>query len=296
VVWRGGPGSDICLRSIVASSGVLTSAGPTIMARTTTAAGDETIVGDVSGIIARAHGGLLCVMYADRFAGCAAAPQEINWYSSCTIDGTNLWGPATLVWHSDNYDACFGGNIGSPGNPVFTNDDGNGTFGFDIAPDGTLWAAVHESRTSIRVLNGGTDGASWTTSGPLGNSGTFGGADVGQPWLAVDLAGNVGLTYYRVTSAGSSELRRTFVVRDASAGTWSLPTPISDPFVPNLPAGAGSVGAIGEFQALTLVDPRQFVDVGQATGHNSFFAAWTETDPMDSTQYRIEGARIGVTP
>ena len=296
VVWRGGPGNDICLRSVQAGSGAIVSPGPTTLVPTTRLDGTNTIVGAVSGIIARAAGGLLCVMYADRFTGCSTTPQPINWYSTCSI-GASFWSAPSLVWHSDSFVSCFGANLGTSSAPTYLNDDANGTFGFDIAPNGVLWAAVHDTRTSIRVLNGGTSGGTWTTSGPLGSSTTtFGGTDVGQPWLTVDLAGRVGITYYQAsTSSTGTQITRMMAVLDS--GTWSLPTAVSQPFTPNMAALAvGGIGGIGEFQALTLIDPLQFVDPGQTVGRNSFFAAWTEIDPASTSQYRIEGARVGVMP
>lgn len=277
VLWRGGPGDTLCLRELHASPNTrqLTAPGPTI------AVPSVHVPGEVGPGIIRARGGVLYIVYPDRFNAPCNTPGEMNWYSIVSTDRGVTWQTPRLVYSTSTYDRCFASVHIPGGGTTYANDGGNGTFGFDVTQDQTLWVVVHDARNHLRVLRSTDFGMGWTTIYQLTSN------DVGQPWLSVDLAGDVAVTYYRVTDSGT-ELDRRALVLNAAANTWALPTAISGAFSPSYFAGIGQNGLLGEYQGSTLVDPSQF------PGEPSFFAIWTERDVSLGDVNRIEGARIAL--
>lgn len=82
-------------------------------------------------------------------------------------------------------------------------------------------------------------------------------------------------------------------VRGATSGAWSVPLAISPPFAQTLGAAFTS-GRIGEYQALTAIDPTQYpLPPGDTS---TFYAAWSEIDPAGTNVDRISGTRIMSVP
>ncbi len=294
VEWAGGlDANEICLRRVRAApaiscqnggtcanggctcGGSVTSPEATVQVPTGRAPQDPQI-GDV---IVRASGGNLFVMFGERFS-VSCGTQPMRWFLTVSSDDGASWSPRSTVLSAPSMNPCFGTL------PLGATANAGNIFDFDVAPDGTLWAAFHDIQNNIQVLASTTAGASWTTSFPRLATG---GAAVGQVGLAIDLDNNVAVTYYQQI-AGSGMLDRRVVVREAVSGVVSFPAVLSSPFTPNLVAAAGSAGRIGEYQGVTGSDPNAFSD------GNSFFAIWTETDPTNTNVYRIGGARFRVGP
>lgn len=272
IVWTGG--GQLCLRRVIADPTGLFPAvrsdGPTILVPHA----------DVGAVMVRAQDDVVYIMYSSRQVGTTCDVDSLAWYMTSSGDGGLSWSPSSLIHATNLYDPCIGSL------PVF--DTNNGNFGFDIAPDGTLWAAVHDTHNTIRVLRSVDGGSTWTTSSvPSGTA-----ANVGQPWLVTDLAGNVAVTYYRALPPSGTQLERWVAVRDAATGTWAPPLAISLPITPSIDAARGSVGRIGDYQGATAIGP-------EFDGAGSFYAVWTEDDsasPPFDPLYRIEGSRIEVAP
>lgn len=240
LVWAG-PQPRLCIRSVTAAAGTLT-AGPSLAAIPVVAAG-------FGAAIVRTFGLVVYVMYSEPIPGDCVS-NNIAWHITRSIDGGASWDfPGHVVYSTSTYNGCFAFAPVAGSSCAAANDCGAGTtcnmgvcaaiitdtaqgsFGFDVDPvTGVLWAAVHDGQTSIRVRTSNNAGTTWTDSGPLNNAATFGGSPVGHPWLAVDLVGNVAVTYYQATSADGTQVERRIAVRDAAVAQWSIPVAVSPSF------------------------------------------------------------------
>lgn len=272
ITWAGA--GSFCVRRVEAAR---TPTGTTLTPMDSSFHALDTIGPGVGAVVVRVDAGVGVpfVMYSDRQGnprpGCTS---PMNWYIT---DVTTAFSVSTPVFSAPSYDSCFG---------TLLDDTTNGNFDFDITPDGTFWAAVHDTRTSIRVLRSG-NGYDWVTDATPAN---LPGIDVGMPNIAVDLSGNVGTTFYQATSTAGTAFQRRIAIRDAAAGAWALSVAISNPpATPNPLAGSGGQRAWGDYQGMTLVDPADF-------GGNSFFGVWTEGNPANTQVDVIMGARVAVTP
>lgn len=257
----------LCVRRVFATpQHTLSSPGPTAVIAS----------GFPGDAMIRARGGIVWVMFADQFTiGCG--PTTMNYTMATSTDLGATW-TNHAVGGPTSFDPCFAG-IGGTTNA-------GSIFSFDVAADGTLYAAVVDTTTrgtTMRILHS-VNGDTWTTV----DYPATGGRETAQPWVTADRLGNVAVSFYEVDTSGA-QITRMVVLRDGSVGSWTLPTALSLPFTPN-PSAGFTDAVIGEYQGGTLIDP--IFSPG-----NSFFSVWTEADPsVSGATTRIEGARIGVTP
>lgn len=279
--------SNICIREMVAdpSTRTLDSSGPSIAVASTD--GDAII---------RASGADVYVMFANAFTvPPCGSPGTMSWTLAVSHDSGGTWASHSVAT-SNTFDPCFGASqLGQSGNA-------NAIFGFDVTPDGTLWAAILESQLTpqgnrrpttppgtppITVLSSVDDGATWSRTPVLAAG------QVGQVTLTAGARGDVAVSYYEAIPPTAVQIQRMVTVRSATSGGWSAPVAISRAFDPSTAIGGGGAGRIGEYQNGTSIDPSQLISLPST---DRFYEVWTEVEPSATAQYRVEGAAIGVTP
>ncbi len=234
------------------------------------------------GLLLQARAGRVSVVYTndDATAGFTLANCPLWGITWLSVDGrfdshgVATWSPATIIHMTSSYDACFGGN-------QLTGE--LRSFGFGSDRLGPQWVAIHDVRGSIRVFSRPREDTGWTEEHRF-----FSSESVGMPALAVDLDGNVAVSFYKGVGPNEGRVERVVALREAVTGAWTLPVSLSPATVGVPPAEARGRGW-GDYQGITLVDRQQL------TTTRSFFVVWSDTDPvfLDST---VLGSSVGLAP
>lgn len=290
VEWAGGPDGRLCVRHLIVNATTGEIVAPSSTHEITNHGVGDPLIRDFAGT--------LYALYPNDFDVPPAGTTATMGYTlAVSGDDGEHWTTNSAFTSSPTFSSIFGFLLlGATGNA-------NGIFGFDIDHNGTLWLAVLDTQltlagrvatgtppgvTPIRILRSDDAGGHWVTDNQPPVTG-----QVGELNVVVDRLGNVAVSYYQAAPPLGLVIRRMVTIRNASTGVWSLPTPISDPFVPTQPTiQTGGSGRIGEYQGAAAIDPNQFPD---ANG-NTFFEVWTEPDPMALGIYHIAGARLRVAP
>ncbi len=234
------------------------------------------------GLLLQARGGRVTVVYSndDAPAGFTLAncpPWGITWLSiDGRADGAGVvtWSPGRIIHLTSQYDTCFGGN-------QLTHE--LRSFGFGGARDGRQLLAIHDTPGSVRVFTRRLEDMPWTQEHRFLSTETVGG-----PALAVDLDGNVAVSFYKGVLPNETRVERVVALREDATGLWTLPESLSTSTV-GVPVPDTVGRGWGDYQGITLVDDQSF---GTS---RTFFVVWSDTDPIFLLQ-TVLGSPVGLGP
>ncbi len=250
-------------------------------------------MGGQGGFLAQAGGGAVSVVYLNRSDDpcCPTSTVSAGWGTVTSFDGGDSWTPNAYIYHSNNFSWCAMSQLDTS----FRN------FGFARAPNGTYYAAIADTLSSIRFFRSVDLGSHWSefcgdtqqyTTGVCSVAAFLpdsGGAALFFPTVAATKSA-VGVLYYETDQ---NDVQYTVRFRARSIlGTVELPWQGPDQIEPALgffdsvPTGGGPTcqgqRGLGDYQSM----------IASQSGDSSTCPATADFRPMWTGQVTITGGPL----